>query len=284
MKSLLSLMAVLAIVVANAAIACEGPQPPNCNCDNTSGQWVLNASASASASSQSKSSSSATGGNAAVSLNNSGNSSATGGAGGNATASIGKGAVQNSNNVAGGSVASGAVQNTVSNTVSVAGGPSTSHVGNVAASVGNVTSGSSNSSTDITYEAAKNYRNPVETAYSANLTSGMDTCLGSFSAGGQTQILGLTFGKTVTDKNCILIKQTKLLNENGLHRSACFRMQMDKEGALIKKAMQEAGETCPPMPFADDAVVIPTALPVDAVTHAELSEVERRITTKVTSK
>jgi len=358
MKFVLGLIAA-SVLMAQAAMACEGPQPPNCGCNPTTNQWVYNyttnntvngvngnVSSGSTSGATSGSTSSATGGNAtggnanatggavagsgnstnsnknsnqsSASLNNSGNNSATatggaggkggtGGAGGNAT--IGTGAVQNTNNVSGGnstaSISAGAVQNSVTNTSSAIGGTSSAKVGNVGASVGNVgasvgnvTSGASTSgatasgngdgsnNTNITYEAPRTYRAPVSTAYSASLTSGIDTCLGSASAGAQTQILGLTFGKTYVDKNCILIKQTKLLRESGLDRSACKRMQMGKEGDLIKQAMQEAGEDCPPAVdyTPPPAPVAAAPVPADAVTHQELRVVEDRITTKVLSK
>lgn len=217
----------------------------------------------------------ANGGNASLnnsgnsSLKNSGNSSATGGAGGNAT--ISKGAVvnttTNNNAVSGGTasltVAHGAVENTNSQSNSVGNTTSTSQVGDTTATATGNGNGSNNTSTN--YEAPKI---PVATAYSAALTSGMDTCLGSVSGGAQTQILGLTIGGTKIDKNCVLIKQTALLNSLGHARAACLRMQMGAEGAEIKQAMKDAGDECPPL--VTPAPVV-TVVPADAVTHQELN-------------
>jgi hypothetical protein len=240
------------------------------------------------------------------SINNSGNSTIEKGAvtnnntvsGGNA--SIAEGAVKNTNNntsvAVGGnsnaSIASGAVKNTVQSNSSVGNVGSTSSVGNVstgastssatAEASGNGSGNGNGNSTDITYAAPKTYRAPVETAYSASLTSGFDTCLGSISGGAQTQILGLTLGGTKIDKNCILIKQTQLLREVNQSRAACFRMQMGKEGADIKQAMADAGAECPPLVV--PVVVAPAPVVSDSVTHSELADVEKRITSHVLQK
>jgi hypothetical protein len=262
------------------------------NSTNTQGQAINNSGNQTSTSSASIAKGAVTNNNTVS--GGAGGQGGQGGAGGNA--SISRGAVQNSNVVTGGtssaSIASGAVQNTVGSTSSVSG------VAGGAATVGNVSTGASTSSatangngsgngngntTDVTYEAAKTYRAPVSTAYSASLTSGMDTCLGSISAGGQTQILGITFGKTVRDKGCDLIKQTHLLLELNQQRAACIRATLDKEGALIREAMKEAGAECPPL-VAPVVEVAPAPTPPDAVTHAELRLLEDRITTKVVSK
>jgi ribosomal protein L12E/L44/L45/RPP1/RPP2 len=308
MKSFLGAFLALALLGATAAQACNGPQPPNCNCNQSTGQWEVNVSASAGASSSSKATggnASATGGNAnqqqQQSLNNSGNSSNTNNVsatGGTNTNKVSNANTNNVSNVANGgtggaggsassSIASGAVKNTNTQTTSIGAVGSTSSVGNVSGGTSSASAdgnGNGSNNTNVTYEAAKTYRQPVATAYSASLTSGMDTCLGSASAGAQTQILGLTFGKTYVDKNCVLIKQTKLLREAGLERSACKRMQMHAEGADIKEAMAEAGEDCPPLAAPTPVEAPVAAAPVDAVTHQELRVVEDRITTKVLSK
>ena len=56
-------------------------------------------------------------------------------------------------------------------------------------------------------------------------------------------------------------------------------MQMGPEGAAIKKAMEEAGDTCPPPE--GQVVLVPQ---VNVVTHQDLVEVEKRITTKMVQK
>jgi hypothetical protein len=265
--------AILALTLSSVTMACEGTPPPNCECDQATGTYVtISASAAASSSSRATGgNASATGGNAtqgqSQSLNNSGNSTASatggnissgavrntnnnsnvanGGAGGNASASVASGAVKNTNNQANSNTASG-------------------------------------NDTTVNYQAPKEYRNPVNTAYSAPLTSGLDTCVGSVSAGAQTQILGLTFGSTKRDTRCELIKQTHLLVDLHQERAACFRAQLGKEGAEIREAMKEAGAECPPQVEALPVVVQPDTS--NLVTQDQLREVENRITTKALQK
>jgi hypothetical protein len=287
--------AILALSLSSVVMACEGTPPPNCECDQATGTYVtISASAAASASSTSKATggnASATGGNATQgqtqSLNNSGNStaSATGG-------NIQAGAVRNTNsntNVANGgsggsataSIASGAIKTVNTQATSIGNVGSTSQVGNTSATANG--SGNGTNDTNVTYQAPKEYRNPVNTAYSAPLTSGLDTCVGSVSAGAQTQILGLTFGSTKRDTRCELIKQTHLLVDLHQERAACFRAQLGKEGAEIREAMKEAGAECPPIVEAAP-VVIQQQQPGDLVTQDQLRQVEDRITTRIVQK
>lgn len=125
----------------------------------------------------------------------------------------------------------------------------TSQGGNATAS-GN---GSGNSTT-INQSYSDVYRerlNPVSTAVGSNLTAGADTCLGSVTGGVQTQILGVSGGKTVVDENCVLIKNTKLLLTMGLPSAACFYARQDPK---IDQAMAAAGVECrepPPVPVED---------------------------------
>jgi hypothetical protein len=201
--------------------------------------------------------------------NVSGGQGGAGGAGGSAT--IAAGAVTNTVSGGSASIAAGAVTNSVSAST----GASTSS----ATANGNGSGNGNGNSVTTNYQAAKI---PVATAYSASLTSGMDTCLGSFSAGGQTQVLGITFGKTVRDKGCDLIKQTHLLLELNQQRAACVRATLGEEGKLIREAMKEAGAECPPLQVPVSEVIV--TAPTDAVTHEELAEVEHRIVTHVVQK
>lgn len=257
MNKLFSVLVFAALAVSGTAFACNGNPPPHCECrgnqwvdkdtgnvyNNTTNNYNTNDNHSSTVNGvngnvtggTSSSTSSATGGNANAkggTVKDSGNSTnvntvtanggqgGTGGAGGSANQSQ----TQSSSSVSGSSASS-----------------SSSGSGNV---------------TSIEYQAAKI---PVNTAYAASLTSGMDTCLGSSSGGVQTQILGISLGGTHVDKNCILIKQTQLLRENDQLRAACFRMQQGKEGAAIAQAMKDAGALCPPNP---EAVVVTQSVAV----------------------
>jgi hypothetical protein len=133
------------------------------------------------------------------------------------------------------------------------GGSAVAHGGSATASgngSGNVTT-INQSYSDIYRERL----NPVSTAVGSNLTSGADTCLGSITGGVQTQILGVSGGKTVVDENCVLIKNTKLLLTMGLPSAACFYVRQDPK---IDEAMAAAGVECrEPPPVKTEDVPVP---------------------------
>lgn len=138
--------------------------------------------------------------------------------------------------------------------------------------------GNGSNNTNVNYNSP---RIPVSSAYSASLTSGFDTCLGSASAGVQTTVLGLTGGKTFVDKNCVLIKQVQLLREMGQEKAACFRARAGEEGKDIDAALNAAGVSCQDIgkvePVVTPPVVVePTPAPTDAVTHEELNDVIKK--------
>lgn len=117
----------------------------------------------------------------------------------------------------------------------------------------------SGNSTTVNQSFSDVYRerlNPVSTAVGSNLTSGADTCLGSVTGGVQTQILGVSGGKTVVDENCVLIKNTKLLLTMGLPSAACFYVRQDPK---IDEAMSAAGVECrEPPPVKVEDVPVPS--------------------------
>lgn len=95
----------------------------------------------------------------------------------------------------------------------------------------------------------------VSSAIPSNLTAGLDTCLGSATAGVQTQIVGLSGGKTTVDTNCVLIKQTQLLIQMGYPAAACYRARLGADGAAIDEAMRLAGIECREPPPVEKPVV-----------------------------
>lgn len=108
--------------------------------------------------------------------------------------------------------------------------------------------------TNITdsYSEARNVAASAATPFL--VTSGEDTCLGSVGGGVQTQILGLSGGKTVVDENCVLIKNTKLLIAMGYDSAACYYVRQNPQ---IDQAMTAAGVECrEPSPI--EAVPIPS--------------------------
>jgi hypothetical protein len=109
------------------------------------------------------------------------------------------------------------------------------------------------------------------------LTSGQDTCLGSASGGVQTQVVGVSIGKTVVDKNCVLIKQVQLLTQMNLPAAACFRARSGAEGADIDKAMAAAGVDCSKLVPPPVIVQQPVVNDNKYITREELLERENRI-------
>lgn len=121
-----------------------------------------------------------------------------------------------------------------------------------------------NSTVESNYRAAKI---PVNTAYSAALTSGIDTCLGSTSAGGQTSVLGLTFGTTRRDKNCEHIKNAHLIAEFN-QTAGCIYMLKNVQGA--QEAFDTAGVTCIPPPITPEVIVKEVEVPVERIIYVEV--------------
>ena len=137
-----------------------------------------------------------------------------------------------------------------------------------AASIGNVTTGpstatASNSNTNNadnsanlssnvrvegdTFIQARNRRIPVSTAYAAPLTSGIDTCLGSASAGVQTGILGVSLGGTKRDRICETIKLSRELHHMGMREGAVQLLCIDER---VRVAMYNAGTPCEAVTYA----------------------------------
>jgi len=89
-------------------------------------------------------------------------------------------------------------------------------------------------------------------------------CMGSFGVGGQTAPIGLSFGSTKVDNECVLEHQVFMLQEMGLNEAACYRARAGKEGEAIDAAMTKAGIDC--KSFAKTAPA-----PADVVTKEELN-------------
>lgn len=102
-------------------------------------------------------------------------------------------------------------------------------------------SSSSDNSVSVSVEGDRHIRQPVSTAYAAPLTSGLDTCMGSTTAGGQGVAFGLSFGTTWTDKNCVRLKNARELSAMGYQKAAVELLCQDKS---VAKAMKAAGHEC----------------------------------------
>ncbi len=128
-------------------------------------------------------------------------------------------------------------------------GPSTATASN---SNTNNANNSSNLSSSVSVEGdtfiqARNRRIPVSTAYAAPLTSGIDTCLGSASAGVQTGILGVTLGGTKRDRICETIKLSRELHHMGMREGAVQLLCIDER---VRVAMYNAGTPCEAVTYA----------------------------------
>ncbi len=112
---------------------------------------------------------------------------------------------------------------------------------------GNATGGNSsannsnNSAVTVEGDSYRGRRIPVATAYAAPLAAGLSTCLGSASGGVQTGLVGISFGKTHTDNNCVMIQQVSMLNTLGLRDAAVQRACLDKD---VRRSLASAGTPC----------------------------------------
>ena len=120
-------------------------------------------------------------------------------------------------------------------------------VGNISSSTSN-SNNANNSSQNVANVsvtgATNNYhqrRIPVASAYSAPLTSGIDTCLGSATGAVQTGLFGLSLGKTNHDKTCERIKLARELNGIGFLVEGCEVLRQDPR---IAAAFAATGRTC----------------------------------------
>lgn len=84
-------------------------------------------------------------------------------------------------------------------------------------------------------------RAPAATAFAAPLTSGIDTCMGSTSAGVQAVGFGVSVGSTWVDENCKRLKNSRELRLMGYGEAALALMCQDPAVAL---AMRTAGTPC----------------------------------------
>jgi hypothetical protein len=133
-------------------------------------------------------------------------------------------------------------------------GPSTATASN---SNSNNADNSANLSSNVrvegdTYIQARNRRIPVSTAYAAPLTSGIDTCLGSASAGVQTGILGVSLGGTKRDRICETIKLSRELHHMGMREGA---VQLLCNDPRVRIAMRNAGTPCEAVTYAPPPMV-----------------------------
>ena len=99
-------------------------------------------------------------------------------------------------------------------------------------------------SVDTTGEMTTTVISPPPTAVSPQFSAGNgnDLCTVGVSGAVQTQILGLSAGKTVRDMNCERLKNAKALYDMGMKVAAVSTMCQDER---VFQSMLDAGTPCP---------------------------------------
>jgi hypothetical protein len=106
-----------------------------------------------------------------------------------------------------------------------------------------VTDSTSRSTTDSTSNSTTTVKSPPPTAVAPAITViNSDVCAVGFSGAAQTQILGISFGGTATDKNCERLKLARSVYDMGMKVAAVSIMCQDER---VFTAMLNAGTPCP---------------------------------------
>ena len=106
-----------------------------------------------------------------------------------------------------------------------------------------VTQSTSNSTVSTTGNTKTTVNSPPPSAISTSInSSNSDLCTVGVSGAVQTQILGLSGGKTVRDMNCERLKLSKTIYDMGMKVAAVSIMCHDARGF---DAMKMAGTPCP---------------------------------------
>lgn len=99
------------------------------------------------------------------------------------------------------------------------------------------------STVDSTTDSTTTVKSPPASAISPSInSSNSDLCTVGVAGAVQTQILGISAGKTVRDMNCEKLKNAKTLYDMGMKVAAVSVMCQDER---IFKAMMQAGTPCP---------------------------------------
>lgn len=129
----------------------------------------------------------------------------------------------------------------------------------------------STSTSTVTTDSTTTVRSPPPSAISPSInSSNSDLCTVGVSGAVQTQILGLSAGKTVRDMNCEKLKNAKTLYDMGMKVAAVSTMCQD---ARVFDAMMDAGTPCPYEGLIGDAAKEGWLLNPDAI--PEGSRVEK---------
>jgi len=106
-----------------------------------------------------------------------------------------------------------------------------------------VTDSTSRSTTDSNSTSTTTVKSPPPTAVAPAVTViNSDVCAVGYSGAAQTQILGISFGGTMTDKNCERLKLARGVYDMGMKVAAVAVMCQDER---VFSAMMNAGTPCP---------------------------------------
>jgi hypothetical protein len=106
-----------------------------------------------------------------------------------------------------------------------------------------VTDSTSRSTTDSTSSSTTTVKSPPPTAVAPAITViNSDVCAVAASGAVQTQILGISMGGTMTDKNCERLKLARGVYDMGMKVAAVAIMCQDER---VFSAMMNAGTPCP---------------------------------------
>lgn len=101
----------------------------------------------------------------------------------------------------------------------------------------------SNSAVSSSTKSTTTVKSPPASAISPSInSSNSDLCTVGISGAVQTQILGISAGKTVRDMNCEKLKNAKTLYDMGMKVAAVSTMCQDER---VFQAMMDAGTPCP---------------------------------------
>ena len=106
-----------------------------------------------------------------------------------------------------------------------------------------VTDSTSRSTSDTTSTSTTTVKTPPPTAVAPAITViNSDVCAVAASGAVQTQILGISMGGTMTDKNCERLKLARGVYDMGMKVAAVAIMCQDER---VFSAMMNAGTPCP---------------------------------------
>jgi hypothetical protein len=106
-----------------------------------------------------------------------------------------------------------------------------------------VTDSTSRSTTDSTSNSTTTVKSPPPTAVAPAITViNSDVCAVGYSGAAQTQVLGISFGSTMVDKNCERLKLARSMYDMGMKVAAVSALCQDER---VFSAMMNAGTPCP---------------------------------------